>query len=48
MGKAAAARSQNRLTCAVRGGKYSKDHQTRSSFAACSILWLIFMITGGR
>ena len=31
------------LTCAVLGGKYSKDHQTRSSFAAFSIFWLIFM-----
>ena len=30
-------------TCAVRGGKYSKDHQTRSSLAAWSILRLIFM-----
>lgn len=32
------------LTWAVLGGKYSKDHHTRSSFSACSIFLVIFMM----
>jgi hypothetical protein len=38
-------REEKVQTCAVRGGKYSKDHHILSSFSAFSIFWVIFMAT---
>ena len=35
-------------TCAVRGGKYSNDHQTLSSLVALAIFCVIFMMRKRR